>query len=218
MPRVLIISEDWPIGAERENAALSKALSGAGFEVDVITNERRAAAIIEDETISKLIRLPVESSRTSGTLFGLRNALFFDAAANPGNYSQFRDRLHMHLQETLYDAVIIVVPPQIYLRLGYWIDETFGIPVWIHLTQAFNDAGKAGFTAWNHRRLRRKYLGSARLITASSVNLLRNIPRQQEQLVFVAKPQDEMTLQDPETGIQADAKALLASIVRKKAD
>jgi len=216
MPRILIISEAWPTALMPEGAALTNALSGAGFEVDVITNGNRGSSIRGDRTIADLICIPLEMPRSSGTLFALRNALFFDAPASPGNYSQLRDRLHMHLQEVLYDAVVIICPPQVYLRLGFWIDETFGIPVWIHLTQSLNDAPTPGFTAWNHRRLRRKYLASAKVITAGAGTSLRSVSGQHEQLMFIAEVQDEMRFREPGGGVAIDASALLARIVRRK--
>ncbi len=223
MPRLLIISEFWPstaANAADERLALAEALAGAGFRVDVVTSDRTAAQAPgttgEGAGPVSMIRIPFEPPRTGGALWGLRNALFFDAAANPGNYALLRDRLHMHLQEVLYDAVIILCPPQIYLRLGYWIGETFGIPVWIHLTQVPEDGGHGGFAGWNRRRLRKKYLASARLLTVGQDAWRRAVPGQDAPLLFAVRVTDGLRFQEPGSDTPVDVKALLGRIVRKR--
>lgn len=182
MARILIITDHWPRPTPAAGP-LRDAIRAAGFEAAIITSGDDQNP---DDPEAGIIRIPFEPTVTSGRLFRLRNALFFDTVANPGNYAMLRETLHQHLQEVLYDAVLILCPPAIYLKLGYWIDLSFGIAVWVHLSAPFRDDAGSGFHHWNHARLRRKYLGAAKLITGENSEDLAGIPVREYQRKMLA--------------------------------
>lgn len=212
--RILIITEAWPPAQNADGLRFASALAATGREPAIITNSQDTDGTDIDRQHFNLMRLPLEPPRKTGFLFGIRNALFFGTAANPGNYALLRDRLHMHLQEVLYDAVLILCPPQIYLRLGNWIHETFGIPVWLHLGTAMTRPD----TGWNHRRLLRKYLAAASAITAPEAGILDGIAPHREQSVLVSgsTPGNDIHFSEPATGTSFSLEALLQRIIRKK--
>ena len=212
MPRILIIVEEWPQRAPGV-ALLHEELRGAGYETAVVTSQTDRVESVQDS----VIRVPFEAPKHSGRLFRMRNALFFDTAANPGNYAMLRDMLHLHLQEVLYDAVVILCPPAIYLKLAYWIDLSFGIPVWVHLSAPFQNTGHGAFHSWNHARLRTKYLSTARLITAEDPEVLKAAPSQEGQLKMLAIRQAEgLALVDPSTGNRHSTIHVLQMLIRRK--
>jgi hypothetical protein len=210
MSRIFIVSNAWEAASD---AAFAFAITLASGETEVVTIRAEQQDTAVGQSSVSDFPLPFEPPHSSGFLFGLRNAIFFGTAANPANYAMLRDRLHMHLQDVHYHAVLILCPPRIYLRIGAWIHATFGIPVWVHLEQPLPDHD----LSWYNRRLQRKYLAAAKVITAATATALSGIRRRPGQSLLLATANGtNLSFSEPETGLVHSPGAILERIIRNK--